>query len=318
MPVRRLIVNADDFGLTSGVNQAIAEGHSRGIITSSTLMANGRAFENAAKVARELPQLSIGCHAVLVDGAPVARPEQVRCLLAPVGREALPFEPVRSGAVRAVAATAGGQRKFYDGFGQVALRSVRGKLNKAQIANEVAAQIEKIQRAGIEVSHVDAHKHLHMLPDVAEGIMAGAHETGVRKIRNPFVPLRPIVMAQVLRRPRLWQRYSEVTLLRSYYHGFKSKLKHYGMTTPDGSFGVVVTGALDIDMFKVVMGCVPDGTWEFVCHPGYVDEELGQVKTRLRESREKELAVLTSAEARQILADNKIELISYRELDANG
>jgi predicted glycoside hydrolase/deacetylase ChbG (UPF0249 family) len=89
------------------------------------------------------------------------------------------------------------------------------------------------------------------------------------------------------------------------------------MTTPDGSFGVVVTGALDIEMFKVVMGCVPDGTWEFVCHPGYVDEELGQVKTRLRESREKELAVLTSAEARQILADNKIELISYRELSAN-
>ncbi len=318
MPVRRLIVNADDFGLTLGVNQAIAEGHSRGIITSSTLMANGRAFDNAVRFAHDLRDLSVGCHVVLVDGAPVARPEQVRCLLAPVGREALPFEPVRSGAVRAVAATAGGQRRFYDGFGQVALRSLRGKLNKAQIANEVAAQIEKIQQAGIKVTHVDAHKHLHMLPDVAEGIMAGAHETGVRRIRNPFVPLRPIVMAQVMRRPRLWQRYSEVTLLRSYYHGFKSRLKHYGMTTPDGSFGVVVTGALDKDMFRVVMTCVPDGTWEFVCHPGYVDEELSHVKTRLRESREKELAVLTSPEARQVLADNKIELISYRELAANA
>lgn len=317
MPVRRLIINADDLGLTHGVNQAIAEAHTQGVVTSTTLMANGRAFENAVKIAQERPQMSVGCHAVLVDGAPVARPEQVRCLLAPVGREALPFERVRSGAVRAVAATAGGKRRFYDGFGQVAMLSLRGRLNKAQIANEVAAQIEKIQHTGLQVSHIDAHKHLHMLPDVAEGIMAAAHETGVKRIRNPFVPLRPIVMAQVFRRPRLWQRYSEVTLLRSYYYGFKSRLKHFGLTTPDGSFGVVVTGALDMDMFRVVMGCVPDGTWEFVCHPGYIDEELSHVKTRLRESREKELAVLKSAEARQILADHNIELISYRDLAAN-
>lgn len=318
MPVRRLIINADDLGLTLGVNQAIAEAHSQGVVTSSTLMANGRAFEQAVQIAHSSPNLSVGCHAVLVDGAPVARPEQVRCMLAPVGREVLPFQRMRSGAVRAVAATAGGRRKFYDGFGQVAMLSLRGKLNKAQIANEVAAQIEKIQHAGIQVSHVDAHKHLHMLPDVAEGIMAAAHETGVKAIRNPFVPLRPIIMAQVLRRPRLWQRYSEVTLLRSYYLGFRSRLKHYGMATPDGSFGVVVTGALDMDMFRVVMDCVPDGTWEFVCHPGYNDEDLSHVKTRLRESREKELAVLTSAEARQILADHKIELISYRDFVANN
>jgi chitin disaccharide deacetylase len=315
--VRRLIINADDFGLTYGVNQAIAEAHSRGVVTSTTLMANGHAFDHSVKVARDHPNLSVGCHVVLVDGGPVARPEQVRCLLAPIGREALPFAPQRSGSAREVAATAGTPRKFHDGFGQVAMLSLRGKLKPDQIRDEVVAQIERLQQAGITVTHVDAHKHTHMLPDIAEAIMTAASACGVRAIRNPFVPIRPIIFAQVLRRPKLWQRYSEVTMLRRYHHGFRDKLRRHGMVTPDGSFGVVVTGALDMDMFRVVMACVPDGTWEFVCHPGYNDEELSRVNTRLRDSRQKELAILTSPDARQVLADHKIELISYRDLVAN-
>src|SRR4051812_214999 len=280
-------------------------------------MASGHAFDDAVSVARDLPKLSIGCHVVLVDGVPIARPEQVRCLLAPVGRESLPFPPLRSGSARAVAATAGAPRKFYDGFGHIALLSWRGKLNPAQIQDEVSAQIERLQQAGIAVTHVDAHKHTHMLPDIAEAIMSAANDCGVCAIRNPFVPIRPIIFAHVMRRPKLWERYSEVTLLRKYHHGFRDKLRRHNMVTPDGSFGVVVTGALDMDLFRAVIGCIPDGTWEFVCHPGYSDEALSRVNTRLRESREQELTVLTSPEARQVLADHHIELISYRELAAN-
>jgi predicted glycoside hydrolase/deacetylase ChbG (UPF0249 family) len=315
--VRRLIINADDFGLTQGVNQGIADAHSRGVVSSTTLMASGHAFDDALRVARGLPNLSVGCHVVLVDGVPIARPEQVRCLLAPVGREGLPFPPLRSGSARAVAATAGAPRKFYNGFGHIALLSWRGKLKPAQIQDEVSAQIERLQHAGITVTHVDAHKHTHMLPDIAEAIMSAANECGVRAIRNPFVPIRPIIFAHVMRRPKLWERYGEVTLLRKYHHGFRDKLRRHNMATPDGSFGVVVTGALDLDLFRAVIGCIPDGTWEFVCHPGYNDEALSRVNTRLRESRQKELSVLTSPEARQILADYHIEVISYRELAAN-
>jgi predicted glycoside hydrolase/deacetylase ChbG (UPF0249 family) len=280
-------------------------------------MANGRAFDGAVTIARGLPKLSVGCHVVLVDGNPVARPEQVRSLLAPVGREALPFPPLRSGAAQAVAATAGVPRRFYDGFGQIAIRSLRGKLKSEQMEEEVAAQIQRLQQAGVEVTHVDAHKHTHMLPQVAEAIMRAANACGIHAIRNPFVPIRRIIFAHVMRRPKLWQRYGEVTLLRKYHHGFRDRLRRHKMVTPDGSFGVVVTGALDMDLFRAVIGCIPDGTWEFVCHPGYNDEELSRIKTRLRESREKELAVLTSPDARQILADHHIELISYRDLIAN-
>jgi predicted glycoside hydrolase/deacetylase ChbG (UPF0249 family) len=216
-----------------------------------------------------------------------------------------------------VAATVGAPWHFYDGFAQIATRSLRGKLKSDQMEEEVAAQIERLQHAGIIVSHVDAHKHTHMLPQVADAIMNAASACGVRAIRNPFVPIRLIIFAHVMRRPKLWTRYSEVTLLRNYHHGFRERLRRHNLVTPDGSFGVVVTGALDMDLFRAVIGCIPDGTWEFVCHPGYNDEELSRVKTRLRESRETELAVLKSPDARQILADYHIELISYRDLVAN-
>lgn len=311
--MRRLIINADDFGLTSGVNQAIIEAHQNGVVTSSTLMANGRAFREAVELAKQSPNLSVGCHVVLVDGHPVSRPEQVRTLLVPTE----PSSPLRRGSVRSVSASMSPENKFYDGFGNIAIRSLRGKIPASQVEEEVTAQIRKIQGSGIHVSHVDAHKHTHMLPGVAGAIMRAASACGVRAIRNPFLPITPLIFAHVMRRPKLWKRYTEVTLLRKYRDSFQKRVKEIGMVTTDGSFGVVVTGALDEDLFRAIIGSIPDGTWEFVCHPGYNDAELGLVRTRLRESRVKELGVLTSEFARQTLAKHHIELISYRDLTAN-
>jgi predicted glycoside hydrolase/deacetylase ChbG (UPF0249 family) len=309
-----LIVNADDFGLTAGVNQAIAEAHRHGVVTSATLMAGGRAFDGAAELAQQMPALSVGCHVVLVDGHPISRPEQVRSLLAPAKR---PGSPFRRGSVRRVAATMSPENKFYDGFGNIAVRCLGGKLQPEQIEEEVATQIRKLQAAGVTVTHVDAHKHTHMLPQIADAIMRAARSCGVRAIRNPFVPITPLIFAHVLRRPRLWKRYTQVTLLRKYLDEFQRRVGEHGMVTTDGSFGVVVTGALDIDLFRAIIGSIPEGTWEFVCHPGYNDAELGLVHTRLRDSRVKELAVLTGEAARHALAEYQVKLISYRDLAAN-
>jgi len=121
-------------------------------------------------------------------------------------------------------------------------------------------------------------------------------------------------LAHLLRRPKLWTRYTETKILRRYHRQFRQLASEAGMVTPDGSFGVISTGALDLNLFRAIVGSIPDGTWEFVCHPGYVDEALGTIRTRLRESREKELQVLTSEEARQMLAEHGIELISYADL----
>jgi len=307
--VRRLIVNADDFGLTPGVNRAIVEGHERGIVTSTTLMANSSAFEEAAKMAASLPRLSVGCHVMLVDGKPLLNPAQVPTLVVQ--------DPVR---VRATGSGAADQDcfRFPEGFGRVASHALRGRLSAEQITAEATAQIRKLQVHGIRVSHLDTHKHTHILFRVLEPLLRAAQACGVPAIRNPFPPLRPLGLAHLLRRPRLWKRYSGLKFLRRGAEKFRRAVAAAGMVTTDGTLGMVVTGALDERLLKAILGSIPPGTWEFVCHPGYNDRDLAGVRTRLRESRAQELQLLTSPEARQILEKNGVELISYLDLGVSS
>jgi hopanoid biosynthesis associated protein HpnK len=291
--MRRLIINADDFGLTEGVNRAILEGHRRGVITSTTLMANGRQFSSAARSAQSAAKLSVGCHVVLVDGEPLLPREQVPSLLAE---------------------SSNGTAHLRQGFLELARDSFRHRVQPVEVEAEAAAQIRTLQSAGISVSHVDTHKHAHMLPSVCQAVLRAARACGIRAVRNPFVPLKPLAFAHLLRRPKLWTRYTEVSLLRRYEAQFREMVAHEGMLTTDGSFGVLVTGALDESLFDAIIGSIPQGTWEFVCHPGYNDAELDGVRTRLRSSREKELSVLTSDRARDLLKKHGIELISYHQL----
>jgi predicted glycoside hydrolase/deacetylase ChbG (UPF0249 family) len=308
--VRRSIVNADDFGLTPGVNRAIVEAHTHGTVTSATLMANASAFAAAAKATAGLPRLSVGCHVMLVDGTPLLHPAQISSLV-------VPARPAVKSAKLAPLSQENGPRfeaHFRDGFGALAACAARGRLKPDEIEAEVTAQIRKLQGQGIEVSHLDTHKHTHILSSVLKPLLRAALACGVRRIRNPFPPLRPLALAHLLRRPTLWKRYSGLKFLRLGAEQFRRTVEAAGMVTTDGTFGMVVTGALDERLFQAILGSIPPGMWEFVCHPGYNDEDLAAVRTRLRESRAQELKLLTSAEAREILERNGVELISYREL----
>lgn len=274
------------------MNRAIAEAHRNGIVTSATLMATGKEFGVAAAMASSLPKLSVGCHIVLVDGEPVSPASQVESLLAD-------------------------SRQFPSGFGALARKAASGRLSSEQISREVCAQIEKLQQAGVRISHVDSHKHVHMIPAIAKPLIRAAAACGVRAIRNPFVSARPLPINKVLHRSGLWVRYFETAMLRGLQRNFLSLVTDAGLLTTNGSFGVICTGSLDLELFLAIADCIPDGTWEFVCHPGYVDDQLSNIRTKLRQSRETELSVLTSEEARGGLSRNGIELISYRELSAN-
>ena len=287
--VRRLIINADDFGLTRGVNRAILEAHSRGVVTSSTLMANGRAFEDATQSAKCAGRLSVGCHVVLVDGAPVLGGSQTSTLSDKHARDG----------------------HFYEHLGGFALRALMGRVNADQIEAEVTAQIRKLQTAGVAVSHLDTHKHTHIFPQVLRPLLRAARACGIPAIRNPFGPVHISIVAK---RPSLWKRYVQITALNRLGTTFRESVAGAGMLTPDGTVGIVSTGAMDEHQFKSIVENLPQGTWEFVCHPGYNDAELGSIRTRLRESRAEELELLTSPEAREILALNEVQLISYRDL----
>jgi chitin disaccharide deacetylase len=282
-----LIVNADDFGLTRGVNRAIIEAHGKGVVTSATLMANAAGFEDAVQLTKSSPGLSVGCHVVLVDGSPVSDFSQVASLH---GTDLSQFE---------------------NSLGRFALRAVFGRVEPAQVEAEATAQVRKLQAAGVQPSHVDTHKHTHLFPQILRPLIRAAKACGVRAIRNPF---GRIAFSAIAGRPKLWKRYGELMLLNPLATGFLRTVRAEGMATPDGTVGIAATGVLDERLLRIIVENLPEGTWEFVSHPGYNDADLDGVRTRLRESREIELQLLTSAMARECLERSGIELISYREL----
>lgn len=294
--VRKLIVNADDFGLTAGVNRAILETQSGGVVSSTTLMANGAAFGDAVSAARSAPNLSVGCHVVLVDGTPVSPPDAVDTLLA-----------IRSAE----------PDRFYSSLSAFAARAMLGGFDRDQLVAEVTAQIRKIQSAGLQVTHLDTHKHAHIFPEILAALLRAARICGVRAIRNPFVPVKAMRARQFKSKRDLWKRYGQVRMLHTFSGQFRQRTKRAGLLTPDGVVGVIETGTVDNSLLRQTLASLPEGTWELVCHPGYNDADLGATRTRLLDSREAERRLLTSAELRQFLEEQKIRIISYREFAEN-
>lgn len=285
--MRRLIINADDFGLTSGVNRAVAEANRSGVLTSATLMANARAFDEAAGLAQALPALKTGCHVVLIDG-----------------------DPVSTG----LTSLTNGSSRFRSSLKEFALAAIRGRIAAQEIQREVEAQIRKIQAQGIALTHVDSHKHTHMLPHVLRPVLRAARVCGIRAVRNPFEPLRTWPRGTVAAAPGMWLRSAGVMAFQMFAGKFRQALKEEGMVSTDGTVGIAATGKLDQKTLLSILGALPEGTWELVCHPGYSDADLQAAGTRLTASREVELAALTSAETKEALARQKMELISYADL----
>lgn len=279
--VRRLIVNADDFGLTGGVNRGIVDAITNGMVTSATLMANASAFDEAVAFAKS-NKLNIGCHVVLIDGTPLSHVPSLT-------QGTLHF------------------RKSLKDFAQTALLK---KMSAVEIQQEAEAQIRRIQAAGITLTHVDTHKHTHLFPHVLLPVVRAAKACGIRRIRNPFEPrhLRPPASQG------LWLRSAGVWAFQVFRKQFLRIMQEEEMLTTDGSAGIVVTGILDQVQLLRIVRALPEGTWELVCHPGYCDNDLRGAGTRLLESRDIELQTLTSAETERALAECKAELISYKDL----
>lgn len=245
--MRRLIINADDFGFTRDVNAGIVYAHTSGVLTSTTLMANGDAFDDAVRLAKETPTLDIGAHLVLVQGASL------------LDGSPLPATPRHLLGVLA-----------------------RRRLN---VYAELKAQLEKILAAGIVVSHLDTHKHTHLVPSVFRAVIRLADEFGVRWVRLPPAPIG-----------------------KSYY---RRAAAARNIKLPDHFLGFKLTGTLTEETFAQALEDVQDGVTEFMCHPGYLRDELKQSPTRLKESRVLELEALTSPRIRQLIADKAIQLVPF-------
>jgi predicted glycoside hydrolase/deacetylase ChbG (UPF0249 family) len=268
---RALTVNADDFGFTKDVNAGIVEAHTRGILTSTTLMANGAAFEDALRLARLHPALDIGVHFVLVQGESLVSGN--------------PLPATVSQLLQALA------------------------LRRIDVYGELRAQILKIVEAGIRPTHLDTHKHTHLLPPVLDAAARLAGEFGVRWVRRPMdLPLHGSP-AEVPWKVRAVSR--AFGLLRSRFH---RKLSEHGCRTTDHFAGFQLTGRYSAEDILHLLGGLPAGSTEFMTHPGKCTAELRSAVTRLKQSRESELRALTDPRVAEAIRAQGIRLTPYSTL----
>ena len=269
MVTKSLLVNADDFGFTRDVNAGIIEAHTGGILTATTLMANGEAFDDAVRLSREHPSLDIGVHCVLIGGRSLLNgheyPTNIKEFLS-----AMTFRRLDPYA-------------------------------------ELRVQVRKIRDAGIPLSHMDSHKHTHLHPKVLDAIARLSEEFQIPWIRRPFD--FPLSGAGMPLSKRVLGRTFAVVRPR-----FRSVLERHGCRMTDHFAGFALTGRFRAAELTGLLASLPEGTTEFMCHPGHCTEELRCASTRLKESRQRELEALTAPEVRAMLNEHDIKLMNYRDL----
>jgi chitin disaccharide deacetylase len=285
--MKRLIVNADDFGVTRGVNRGIIRGFREGIVTSTTIMANGEAFDDAVELARANPELGVGVHIVLIGGRALAPREQLGRLAGDNGE--LP-KTVKS----------------------LVLKASAGLIHANEVEAEVRAQIERVRAAGITPTHVDSHKHVHLHPMVMKAIARVASEYGIKRVRIPFEDFSGAFGENGL---KMLGRKAFVVGSRASYPSFRRIISKNQMRTPDHFFGFAATGRLAREGLLRMIRNLPEGTSELVCHPGINDAELERTGTRLREEREVELAALIDLDVKKEIVERGVHLMSFRELN---
>ena len=255
--MKRLIINADDFGFTRDVNAGIVHAHRNGVLTATTLMANGDAFDDAVRLAFETPGLDIGCHLVLVKGISL-----------------LSGRPLPKSPRQLLVSLATGQIDVYA---------------------ELRLQIQKLSDAGLRITHLDSHKHTHIVPSVFRTVIRLAQEFDVPYVRLPIDRTVPFV--------------GRVAGLADRYYRRFARGSKFQMT--DHFLGFRLTGSLTEKTFAAALQKVENGTTEFMCHPGFLQSDLKAARTRLKESRVRELEALTSPQIRELMAAEAIHLAAF-------
>ena len=287
--MKNLIVNADDLGWTDGINRGIVEAFHHGIVTSTSLLPNGAAFAGGVEAARSAPGLGVGVHLNLSDGPPVADRETVTSLLNNDG-------------------------EFAGGPESLLLRRARRGLSLAEVENEWDAQIQKVRDAGISPTHLDGHKHVHMLPGLFEIALklAKRHDIGAIRVALEASSLRAALSSGSKQNAGVVMKQGvQARGLKLLARDAREQAERAGISTADFFCGIAQTGELTREGVEQFVKSLPDGTTELMCHPGYADAALQKTPTRLQDSRQTELQILTDTGIRNLVASMGIRLIDY-------
>ena len=290
--MKRLIINADDFGLTEMINQAIIEAHSCGLISSTSLLANGEAFESALALSRQAPRLGVGVHLNLTEGKPLAPTYSIPSLVNGQGC----FARKPAGLWRAM---------------------ILGRVSAVEIEKELRAQIEKVLAAGVVATHLDSHKHVHALPTLGRMGIKLARQYGIPAIRcvaESWSGLRCLLRRFPRAKTTIFRQRLNSFVLAAVSRGWSRQLRQAGVACAEHFYGVTPTGFLDEELLREILRHLQDGTSELMCHPGFVDKALRQTPTRLLEQREMEYQALTRPGIKLLAKDLGVQLVNYGDL----
>lgn len=278
MAFKRLLVNADDFGLSPAINAGIIRSHLDGIVVSTSMVASGAAFDEAAQQASLYPALGVGVHLTLVEENAVAPPPKIPSL-APNGM--LPRT-----------------------YGELVKKVLSAQIRISDIEREFRAQIEKCLAAGLNPTHLDSHQHTHALPLLFPLVVRLANDYAIRGIRIPrgWPTLRDVSAP----------RFAGKCALCLFAHSDAVLFPMKSRLTTRRFAGLFETGNLTEQSLLRILNGLQAGTTELVCHPGYADLSGPYEKWGAR--RELELATLTSASIQDAIRAQGIEIINYRQL----
>ncbi len=280
--MKRLIVNADDFGLHEMINDGIIQAYRQGCVTSTTLVAGGNAFEHAVRLSERCPTLGVGVHLTLVGSRPVSQ-HNIGSLLN------------RNGS-------------FWDDYLTFTRHYLQGRINTAHIETELSCQLQKTVAHGINISHLDSHQHLHVLPGFPRIVSRLARKFGVTKIR---IPAEPIFLFYATNHS--WRKSLNRTLLTTCAQGVRSQYQSNGLRSPEHFFGMLSGGQTTEPALLSIIDQLPNGTSEIMVHPGRDNTRLNAV-FHWNYHWWEELEALRSAATFTRLHERGVQLINYWDL----
>ena len=282
--LRHLVVNADDLGLTPGVNAGIFDAHDRGILTSASLFAHAPATADAVRRAWARPSLGVGVHLALVDGTPMLPAHHVPSLVEDDGRFRASWKPF-------------------------IVACLRGRVALEEVERELTAQIDRVRSEGIRPTHLDAHKHVHAFPPIFDIVARLAERFAIPVVRVPYEPWGPVWGDDRQRRTARWQALLNAAMLPWARRDYRTAAV-YGLRTPQ-FVGRSHTGILSAGSIEGLLRRLRPGVTELMVHPGYVDAALSQTRTRLLSSRAEEVRLLCATDTHDLVMEQGIHLIRH-------
>lgn len=284
---KRLIINADDFGLSHGITDGIIQSHTEGVVTSTSVMANQLASEYAIQQARSLPSLGLGVHLNLSDGLPVLPASEIPSLV--------------------------GSDKHFPGFREMSRRLRTWQVSIREIESEFRAQIQWLKERGIMPVHADSHHHIHLYLAAAPAFRRALKEEGISRARAP--------------RHRHWPNKGSIgeshagpphrRLMVGLYMEIIQRAVLRGISCPQSCITHHPSYRGDLkrlsEGWTSALDCMPEGTYELGCHPGLFESGFSETDD-WHERRGIELLILKDREFKSAIERNAIELIDYRAL----